>query len=85
MGARKKWEDKENIYAYLSFNQVKIILRIFRQYQPSSPEGQICVKLLKCLRTYLEREANNGNLPPGIAGQLLSKGNGGSSPSKKTN
>jgi len=69
---KKKWEDRELIPINLSFNQMKSILSTYRQYQPSSPQGKLCQKLLMALRNYLKKQAETGKLPDEISKQLLS-------------
>ena len=70
MAIKKKWADREIIPVNLSFNQLKTIMTTYRQYQESSPEGRIGVKLLIGLKHYLQVHAEKGNLPPEIAEQL---------------
>lgn len=69
---KKKWEDREVISVNLSFNQIKSIMSTYRQYQPSSPQGKLCQKLLLSLRNHLKKQAESGNLPDEITKQLLS-------------
>jgi hypothetical protein len=63
--------DVVNIPVKLSFNQMKHILFKFRNYQYSSIEGQISVALVASLRTWVEKKAKQGKLPPSLADSIL--------------
>ena len=63
--------DKELIGVKLSFNQVKKLLYIFRQHQPSSIEGQICKKFADGLRDYLLKRAKDGMLPQDVVDTFI--------------
>jgi hypothetical protein len=63
--------DKVDIPVKLSFNQMKHILYKFKDYQYSSTEGQISVALTDSLRTWIEKKAKQGKLPPVLASSIL--------------
>lgn len=57
------WEDRDIIPLKLSFNQIKYLLKKFRNHRTDSMEGTITEKLLHHFRLFLERKANNNELP----------------------
>jgi len=67
--------DKVNIPVKLSFNQMKQILHLLRNYQYSSMEGQISVALTESLRTWVEKKARQGKLPATLAESILNSEN----------
>ena len=76
--------DRDIIPVKFSFNQIKHILKDYQLHNPSSPEGQISIKLTQCLRRWLEKKAQEGKLPKEIEVMLMEDQNVSQDPQTNT-